>query len=89
MSSVQVGRVYRHKKRGTTYEAEGLAKMQISPEYLRQIVPGLGPRLSKSVAAALERVSFVSYSARADDSLWVRPETEFLDGRFELSGMVP
>jgi hypothetical protein len=88
MSSVQIGRVYRHKKRGTTYEAEGLMRLQISPETVARIT-GLGEINSKRVAEALEKISFVSYSARADDSLWCRPESEFMDGRFELSGMIP
>lgn len=30
----------------------------------------------------LEKRAFVVYRALADDTLWVRPESEFMDGRF-------
>lgn len=58
---------YRHVKRGSTYELLGRARMQI----------GTG-----DTADALEQRSFVVYRALRDNTLWVRPESEFFDGRF-------
>jgi len=58
-------------KRGSTYEVVGLAKMQI------------GTGVDETTAMSLERRSFVVYSSLEDGALWVRPESEFLDGRFE------
>ena len=85
MTSVRIGGTYRHKKRGTKYEAEGLMKLQINPETLLRLVPDLRQRHAQDLHEALERISFVSYSSKDDDNqIFGRPETEFLDGRFEL-----
>lgn len=84
MKSIKIGKTYRHKKRGGLYEAEGLMKLQIGPETLMKIAR-LEPKTAEKVSNALEKISFVSYSSKDDDSqIYGRPETEFLDGRFEL-----
>lgn len=83
MTCIRIGGIYRHKKTGRLYEAEGLMKLQIGKETLCRIVPGLQVEYAAQICAALERVSFISYSAQEDDSICGRPETEFLDGRFE------
>ena len=82
--SIKIDGIYRHKKRGGKYKAEGLMKLQISPETIRRIAPLLSLSDALHVSGALERVSFVSYSSIDDDSqIFGRPESEFLDGRFE------
>jgi hypothetical protein len=72
---------YKHRKRGSYYELLGHAKMQIGEETLSGHVTTQADTLS--LVAVLERKLFVVYRAVKDDSLWVRPETEFFDGRFE------
>jgi hypothetical protein len=32
---------------------------------------------------ALEGMTFITYCADADNAKWARPESEFVDGRFE------
>jgi hypothetical protein len=71
-------RIYRHRKRGTTYQFVGRAKMQIGPESLRNLDGD-----QDVVCHVLEQKSYVIYQSIADGSLWVRPESEFFDGRFE------
>jgi hypothetical protein len=56
---------WRHKKRGTTYEEIGRAKLQASD------TGGMG-----------DHHPMVVYRGE-DGQLWVRPEDEFEDGRFE------
>jgi len=75
----EVGARYKHVKRGTYYVLLGRAGMQIS-------WPVMLPIAGKIVNAGdhLETKSFVVYRSEKDDALWVRPESEFLDGRFEL-----
>lgn len=77
---IVIGAVYRHKKRGAYYEVLGRAKMQIDSEHL---VRRLGRPNSVTAVNALESLTFVVYRALEDDTIWVRPETEFCDGRFE------
>lgn len=56
-------KLYRHKKRGTTYEIIGFGTMQI--------------------INSLDGTKVVIYKDVDNGSLWVRPEDEFFDGRFE------
>ncbi|MFT8445091.1 MAG: DUF1653 domain-containing protein [Acetobacter orientalis] len=56
-------KLYRHKKRGTTYMTMGTATLQIE-----------GPH---------DMTKCVVYMDTRSGSVWVRPETEFYDGRFE------
>lgn len=64
------GSRWKHLKRGSVYEVVGLARMQI------------GTGVDGDTAGTLERRSFVVYRSISDDTLWVRPESEFKDGRF-------
>ena len=72
---------FRHKKRGSYYELIGQAGMQIGEETLNGHVSTKTDAMC--LAAVLERKAFVVYRSVKDDSLWVRPESEFFDGRFE------
>lgn len=79
-----MSRRYRHVKRGETYIFDGRAKMQISGATLLQ---GLGeyvlsPEAAEAVSRYLENIDLVRYRAVVDDTSWVRPESEFFDGRF-------
>lgn len=81
---MRTGSRWRHKKRGTSYEVLGRAAMQISIKTLFPHGHRTTPLILEEVAvASLEKMSFVAYRSEADDTLWVRPESEFLDGRFE------
>jgi hypothetical protein len=72
--------IYRHKKRGTTYEIVGRAKMQISPDSL--------PVDEGYVASWLEdTMTMVVYRSTHDGTLWIRPESEFFE-RFEAVPIV-
>jgi hypothetical protein len=74
-------RRFKHKKRGTTYEMLGLAKMQISADTLYGYENDR--RDAGRMTNNLETMSFVVYRSLHDDTLWVRPEREFFDGRFQ------
>lgn len=83
--SIKIGHTYRHKKTGGRYEAEGLMKLQISHETLMKVCPFLNKVQALDICFGLERISFVSYSSRLDhNQIFGRPESEFLDGRFEI-----
>lgn len=71
---------YRHVKRGTFYKVMGRAKMQIGPESLKQYGYNDGSSIAR--CEELEKKSFVVYLSLDHGTLWVRPESEFLDGRF-------
>lgn len=73
-------RRFRHKKRRTTYELLGRAKLQIAGQIFNENQIAL---LSENLREKLEKISCVVYRSEADDTLWVRPEAEFFDGRFE------
>lgn len=76
---IKIGATYRHVKRGSTYKVLGRAKMQIGWETMHKTQVIYGPEI---VACQLEKMSFIVYGCLEDLSLWVRPETEFCDGRF-------
>lgn len=74
-------RHFRHKRRGTEYHLMGRARLQIGIDTLYGYE---NDRTDASrVVANLERMTFVVYRSLKDDTLWVRPESEFFDGRFE------
>jgi hypothetical protein len=65
----------------------GRQKIQISPETLKRVVearmsPGQ-PMTFELACEALEGMTFITYCADADNAKWARPESEFVDGRFE------
>lgn len=76
-----VGTVWRHKKRGTKYVIMGRSNVQISSDTLWKITPGINT--AESTAKALEKLSWITYRSIDDDQITSRPESEFLDGRFE------
>jgi hypothetical protein len=74
-------RRFRHMARGTTYQMIGRARMQVSDAKLT--TSSLLGKREIDLSQFFERISFVVYRAEVDDTLWVRPESEFFDGRFE------
>lgn len=73
------GTIWRHRKRGSVYEIVGRAKMQMETTHIPRIdlVSGF------YVKDTMEALSLIVYRSLSDDTLWVRPESEFMDGRFE------
>ena len=57
-----------------------MAKMQIGPSTIKCPDPSF---YDSEISGRLEKISHVVYRAIGDDTLWVCPEAEFLDGRFE------
>ena len=57
-------RTYRHKARGSLYEVQGLATLQINGEH--------------------DMTECVVYLDCNFGRMWVRPVSEFIDGRFEV-----
>jgi hypothetical protein len=62
----------------------GRQKIQISPGTLERIMANIPGKITLSaVCEALERITFIIYCADEDNAKWARPESEFVDGRFE------
>lgn len=63
--------------------------MQAIPRRWRHVKRGTTYRVlfeaakASSVIAALDDMTMVVYQGEADGLVWVRPATEFFDGRFE------
>lgn len=70
-------RKFRHRRSGREYELVGRAGMQIDSVAFHKILVRDNAIM---VSRKLESLSFVVYRAVADDTLWVRPESEFFDG---------
>jgi hypothetical protein len=94
MRTPSFGQRVRHLKRESTYMVLGRQKIQISPETLerlfqshwRETRPGKVVSSSEAIVAVceiLEKLTFIIYCADEDDAKWARPESEFVDGRFE------
>lgn len=79
--NIRLGMCVRHVKRGTTYTVEDRAKMQIGYQTVynsrKFTVSGC-----IEIPQYLESITLIAYRCEQDDTLWVRPETEFTDGRF-------
>lgn len=68
-----IGKKYRHIKRGGVYKVMDRAKVQVSTI-----------KMPKKLREQLESISWVAYrSTQSGTLLLIRPEDEFLDGRFE------
>jgi hypothetical protein len=71
MSDIEVGQVWRHKKRLSVYEIvahSALIQCSTFPD----------------VEAAVGEVLWVAYRGMGSGMMYFRPKAEFLDGRFEL-----
>lgn len=80
-SVMNVPVIYRHKKRGTEYELVGFAKLQSSDLFER----GYNDTWMTYNYEPLDMIDVVIYRSVADsEEVWVRPKSEFYDGRFEL-----
>lgn len=72
--------IYRHKKRGTVYEIISFGKLQASDLY-RQVYNDV---CQTNTYKAVDMIDVVIYrNVEDNDEVWVRPKSEFYDGRFE------
>jgi hypothetical protein len=65
--------IYRHKKTGTHYFIEGIARAQTASWFYGEY--------DMTLSADMEEM--VIYRSMKDYSMWARPRKEFEDGRFE------
>lgn len=80
-SSMNIPVIYRHKKRGTSYELMGIGKLQASDLYESRYSDVWQTTSYKE----LDMIDVVIYRNVLDEKeIWVRPKSEFYDGRFEL-----
>jgi hypothetical protein len=72
--------LYRHKKRGTVYEIVSFGKFQASDLFLK----GYNIFYQIETYKTVDMIEVVVYRNINDqEEVWVRPKTEFFDGRFE------
>jgi hypothetical protein len=71
MTEVRIGQLWRHKKRGTTYE-------------VTQVDQSLQCATNENFEEAFDDEYWVSYRSIDTGAKYLRLTNEFIDGRFEL-----